>query len=492
MLRFIKSNWQIILILIVGLMLRLYKYDQLFMYNHDNDLASWIIKDIVVDKHFRLIGQETSTQGIFIGGLFYYLQIPFYMLTQRDPIGATLLGGVLGLFYILGVYYISLKVFGKRVALFAAAIYALSFVFVFNDREIVPTQPVIFWSFAFFWGLTEILKGHFRKGLMICAVLISLIWHLNFALILPVPLIFAAVLFSAKKPKISDMLLPFAILVVLSSPLLLFEYRHSFIQTKALFSSLTTDQQDILSGWDKIVRIFHLVSKNYYSVVLPSLSFPKFEQVMFFFIAIFVYLLTNLKKYRKIFTIIFLWFVIYFLFFSFYSKRVSEYYLSGIQFIPVILLSLVFERITLKKKYRNFGYLIFSVLIILNLHRFFTVPINKSGYLERKAVVAEIKRDAKERGYPCVSVSYITNPGYELGYRYLFWLEDMHVNKPNSNSPVYTIVFPLNEKLFPVNATFGALGLIYPEHSRYNKEAVMESCSGENSNLTDPMFGFTK
>jgi len=132
------------------------------------------------------------------------------------------------------------------------------------------------------------------------------------------------------------------------------------------------------------------------------------------------------------------------------------------------------------------------VLIILNLHRFFTVPINKSGYLERKAVVAEIKRDAKERGYPCVSVSYITNPGYELGYRYLFWLEDMHVNKPNSNSPVYTIVFPLNEKLFPVNATFGALGLIYPDYSRYNKEAVLESCSGENSNLTDPMFGFTK
>ena len=57
--KFIKSNWQIILIVVVGLFLRVYKYDQLFGYNHDNDLAGWIVKDIVVDKHLRLIGQET-------------------------------------------------------------------------------------------------------------------------------------------------------------------------------------------------------------------------------------------------------------------------------------------------------------------------------------------------------------------------------------------------------------------------------------------------
>ena len=96
------------------------------------------------------------------------------------------------------------------------------------------------------------------------------------------------------------------------------------------------------------------------------------------------------------------------------------------------------------------------------------------------------------KGYPCVAVSYITKPGYNLGYRYLFVLENMHVNNPESLSPVYTIVFPLDDTLFPVHKTFGAIGLIYPDYSRYNKEDVQKSCSGENSNLTDPMFGFTK
>ena len=66
----------------------------------------------------------------------------------------------------------------------------------------------------------------------------------------------------------------------------------------------------------------------------------------------------------------------------------------------------------------------------------------------------------------------------------------MHVNLPSSGSPVYTIVFPLKE-IFPVDKTFGAIGLIYPDYTRYTKENVEYSCSGENSNLTDPMFGFT-
>lgn len=462
------------------------------MYNHDNDLAGWVVKDIVIEKHLRLIGQETSTQGIFIGGLFYYLQVPFFILSRMDPVGVTLLGAILGGFYTLGVYQIFKNVFNKKVALIASALYSLSYIFVFNDREIVPTQPVIFWSIAFFWGLMEILMGNIKKGLIISAVLVSLIWHLNFALILPVPLILVSLVLSKKHIVFKDLVKPIAVVVILSLPLIIFELRHNFIQTNALISSLVTDQKDIMSGWDKVVRIFHLVSKNYYSLILPPLKFLKYEHIMFCFILLFGYLYKTKKEYRKMFGLLLLWFIIYFLFFSLYSKRVSEYYLSGIQFIPLILLALLFEKFLNLKKFRFWGYCLFVILIIVNLYRFFTIPINRSGYLEKKALVSEIKKDAIQNGYPCLSVSYITDPGYNLGYRYLFWLNGMHVNNSSSGSPVYTIVFPLNDTLFPANRSFGALGLIYPDYSRYTNESVGVSCMGDNSNLTDPMFGFTK
>jgi len=64
----------------------------------------------------------------------------------------------------------------------------------------------------------------------------------------------------------------------------------------------------------------------------------------------------------------------------------------------------------------------------------------------------------------------------------------MHVNNPESESPVYTIVFPLRDDI-EVQETHGHIGLIYPDFKRYNMEEVVESCAGENSNLTDPMWG---
>lgn len=122
---------------------------------------------------------------------------------------------------------------------------------------------------------------------------------------------------------------------------------------------------------------------------------------------------------------------------------------------------------------------------------FFTIPINRSGYKYKKALVKEIKADASSHGFECVSVSYITDPGLDKGYRYFFWLYGMHVNNPDSKSPVYTIVYPL-KPIFKVDKTFGSIGLIYPDYWRYSDDQVKISCLGEDSNLTDPMQGFTK
>lgn len=489
--KFIKSNWQIILIVFLGLILRIYHNGELFSYNHDNDLAGWVVKDILVNKHLRLIGQETSTQGIFIGGLFYYLQIPFYLLFRMDPIGATYLGMLLGAFYIVGIYLILKNVFSKNIGLIGSLVYSVFFVFIFNDREIVPTQPVIFWSFVYFWALADIIKGNVKRGLLVNGILFALIWHLNFALLISSPLLLIALWFSRKKFKISYLFLTIAEFSVISIPLIYFEIRHSFVQSKAFIASLTTNQHDIVKGYDKVVQVYHLISKNYYSIFLPSLNFPKYEQLMFLVIILFLYLFFKLKKYRKIFILMLVWFLLYFSFFSAYSKIVSEYYLSGIQFIPVILLSLFIDSLISKKKFASYGLLILVILVFENIYRFFTIPVNRSGYVERKAIVDQINVDAQLHGYPCIAISYITDPGYDLGYRYFFWLDKIHVNKPSSGSPVYTIVFPLNDRLFPADKTFGALGLIYPDYSRYTKDTVAKSCSGENSNLTDPMFGFT-
>ena len=63
----------IIFILLLGLFFRLYNLEIFYPWGHDQDLFAWIAKDIIIDDHLRLIGQETSIIGVFIGPIFYYL-----------------------------------------------------------------------------------------------------------------------------------------------------------------------------------------------------------------------------------------------------------------------------------------------------------------------------------------------------------------------------------------------------------------------------------
>ena len=487
----LRRNCLILIILILGLFLRLYKAQELFLYGHDHDLAGWFVRDVVENMHFRLIGQETSTQGIFIGPVYYYLLVPFYLLSGMDPIGGVILVTFLGLISIWSVYWIFSKIFDKNTGLIGAFIYATSFYLVFNDREVVPTMPVILWTLWLLYAIHLLLKRNIGRGLILSGILIGLIWNLNFALILTVPLLVVALLLQGKKFD-KFVIIPGALtLLGTLLPLLLFEVKHGFIQTKAFFVALTTPQRDIFSGSEKLQRVIHLASKNISGFLWGDVGI-NYTWAAITILLIFLFL-TIKKIIKREWIILFsLWIITYVVFFSLYSKAVSEYYLNGITVIWITLLSLFLSYLFSLKKYKILGIICLSIFLISNVYRILSVHVNKSGYVYRKELVKEIKADARLHSYPCVAVSYITNPGYDLGYRYFFYLENMHVNKPNSGSPVYTIVFPLNENLFPAGKTFGALGLIYPDYGKYDGCQVTISCSGANSNLTDPMFGFTK
>ncbi|MEK7188497.1 MAG: hypothetical protein AAB685_01435 [Patescibacteria group bacterium] len=187
----------------------------------------------------------------------------------------------------------------------------------------------------------------------------------------------------------------------------------------------------------------------------------------------------------------FLWQVLYILFFTINSINISEYYLDGMNVVWIGVLALGINYLFKERNLKYLGYGLLGLFIFLNLWSFFKKDINKSGYVERKAIVSYIDQDAKAHEYPCVSISYITSPGNNLGYRYFFWLKGMHVNQPKSGSPVYSIVFP-HDLVNRIDKSFGALGLVLPDYERYNEKEVLYSCSGQNSNLTDPMFGFVK
>lgn len=494
------NNKLLIFLLLGAFFLRMYNFQELFYYSHDNDLAGWFIKDILVNHHPRLIGQETSTKGIFIGPLFYYLQIPFYLLTGLDPIGGTILVALLGTFTVWSIYFVFSKIWDRTTGYVGSFIYAVSFYTILVDREVVPTMPVMLWTVWFLYSLWLLLKDRQKHAFPLLGILLGLIWHLNFALVLVLPLILVAFLLKGKR-QIADQVrndrvfdvksfcIGIIFCFILSIPLIAFEFRHGFQQTHSLITSLTTDQQDVVEGSDKWIRTFHLASKDVAGIVWGSLFPIPFEYIHVFILILFLFLTWRKYITGKLAIVFGLWILLFHAFFSLYSKILSEYYLNGMIIVYIAILAIAIAHLIQSKRYRYIGFILLVVFAIINMYRFFSIPINKNGYLYRKAVIAEIKRDSTEKGFPCASISYITAPGDNLGYRYFIWRSEL-TTKPISNEvPVYTIVFPLKQ-IFKEDRSFGAIGLIYPEYSKYNSDSVKESCEGEDWNLVEPMFGF--
>ena len=464
--------WPLIIVVLLGLFLRAYQPLERFIYAHDSDLASWMIKDMLVDGHLRLIGQQTSESGIFIGPLFYYLLTPFYLLNNFDPAFSLLYSWIIGILSIFSLYYVVIKIHGKKPALISALIYAVSFAIVYTEREVVPTTPVMLWTIWAYYAIN-------RQKIYLIAVLLALVWHINLALVLLAPIFLISVF---RKLNFTNIIKSIIIFLLISTPLIFFEFRHNFQQSKALIGSLTSAESKSSPNY---LHTLTYASKNLNKIFYYENHWPQFILLIILILA--AGLLTVTKKVSNYFFILVVfWQLLFIMFFSLHTINLSEYYLNGMNIIWIIIAGLLLSHLP--------SLILLPLILVFmysNIELLLIQQVNKVGYIQKKLLVSFIKSDAQENNYPCVSVSYMTNPGYELGYRYFFYLSGLHVNQPKSGSPVYTIVFP-HSRANKIDESFGALGLIKPDYSKYTEKEVKLTCAGQNSNLTDPMFGFTK
>jgi len=465
--------------------MRLYQPLERFQYNHDTDLSSWIVKDMLIDGHPRLIGQLTSSPGIFIGPYFYYSLIPFYLASRMDPAGVMGFSLIISIAALFSVTWVFNKLWGYRVSIIGLLIYATSFNISQTEREIVPTAPVFLWTVWFLYAAHGLWRGR-KSSLLILATLGGLVWNIHLALGLLFPLVFIIWWKQRSKFTTSDFLLPILVFITLSLPLFVFETRHNFVQVRSFINSFSSRAQVTRSYTQKIAQVWLYSARN-----ANNIFWDKPGGVSIHLLPTILLLGFVIHFSRRFFTPRLLFFIsgwlgLTFVFFVLHPINLSEYYLNGLNIVWIAIAALSLARLNHK-----IAWAIIAIFVIHNIYRLISSPVNRSGYVYRQTIVQAIRNDAIARNFPCVAVSYIVTPGNDLGYRYLFWLAGQKLAPPSSLAPVYTIVFP-HSLVGRLDRTFGALGLIWPEYSRYTPQSIVESCSGADSNLTDPMFGFTK
>lgn len=490
-----KRSQLIILILIValGLFFRTYKLVERADFGHDADLYSWIVKDIVLNGHPRLVGQETSAPGIFIGSLFYYILVPFFLSLQMDPVAAHIPITIFGILTVISYYFVFSKLFNNKIGFIASFLYAvLLSSAVWFDRRLAPSTPTNLWTIWYFYTVIMLSRGNYSI-LPILGVLIGLIWHIHIALLPALSAVPTAIIFARKSPNLSHLIKFASALFITSLPLIIFELKHGFRQTSNLLQNFLSPHEGA-AGWYKFQIVLEMIDKNINNLFFAPQSFEIINNIIFLLLILssaFWLIKKKLILSKEVITL-FTWILGVVIFFSVSSSPISEYYFYNIEVIFLTIVSLWLYYLFKSSFYGKIFIIgLLAVLLLKNAYSLITDKPYHKGYIEKRGVVDYIISDAKGKNFPCFSINYITSPGENVGFRYFFFLKNAHIAVPGRGSPVYSIVIPDEYALNEVKIKFGHIGVIPPKEIP-SKDLMIDACSGQNTNLTDPMFGYVE
>lgn len=481
-----KKHQYFIFIIGLALFFRLYNIEKYFAFAHDQDLYSWIAKDIITRDPLRLVGQITSVDGVFIGPFYYYLMALFYFLFRMNPLSAIIPTVGIGIVTVLSFYWILKEFYGRKVGLAAAFIYAASYGAANFDRWSVPTQPTILWSIWFFYVVVKALKGD-KRIIPLYGLLIGLTWHIHIALapilILP-PIAWFWGKNSIKKISRKEVLLFLLLLLLTTLPFWIFELKTDFSQIKSV---LTASKRDIdeARGYYRLVKTLDLSAREILCMIFGGLGKVDYRLVWLVSIVGGVYLTIKGSLKKKEAGLMSLW-IFLVLAAQFISKRgISEYYFANITPLFVILLAMVLERVWKYKKL--WGAALAIVFLGINLNWALTRTDSGGSYYYRNRLMNFIKEDYEKNRYPCASVNYIADFGSGVGFRYLFWYKGIRLVKAYPSVPAYNIVVPWTRSGGEVDAVYGDFGVIMPEKKDYAFDLDCQSKEME----PDPLLGFT-
>lgn len=226
----------LLLIIFLGAFLRFYRIEELGTFRADQAIELSGARDILSGK-LTLIGIKTSNSEVRNGAVMYYLLAPFVWLFKGDPVAGGVLQSLLSLGTVGVVFYIIKKYIGPKEALFGAFLTATSSLLVLYSRQtLLAFYPLFFNSVVFLISMSILKK--FRTLLVLTlGIFLGITIQIHYSAI---ALILASwllpLVFIKKSLWLKYYFYLFFGLLLGLLPMIFFELRHQFFNTKMLFT----------------------------------------------------------------------------------------------------------------------------------------------------------------------------------------------------------------------------------------------------------------
>lgn len=224
-----------LLILFLATALRFYRLEPYMQFLGDEGRDVLVVKQMIVDHKWTLLGPTASVGGFYTGPIYYYFMIPFLWLWGLDPVGPAVMAVLFGLATVALIFLFCREIFGEKVALLAAFLTAISPKMVDISRFSWNPNPVPFFVLIMFYAFTLFVHRSRAIFALIAGISLGILLQLHYINLILVPIAGVAFLFLVpRKLWLRGGPVFAAGLLTGLSLFLLFEARHSFPNTKSV------------------------------------------------------------------------------------------------------------------------------------------------------------------------------------------------------------------------------------------------------------------
>ncbi|MDO8638566.1 MAG: glycosyltransferase [Candidatus Daviesbacteria bacterium] len=451
-----KEFLAILIILSLASFLRFYKIDQYMTFLGDEGRDALVIKKILVEHDFPLLGPPTSIGNIYLGPLYYYMMAIPMALFWLNPIAAAYQVAIIGVLTVLLVYFLAKEWFGNQAAIVSSLLYAISPVNIIYSRSSWNPNPAPFFALLTIFSLYKMNQTGNFLWLILTGIAAAFVVQMHYLALVLIPIVgvlwFHQIWYSkSKKIKlkypVKGTILGLLIFLFLMSPLVIFDFKYNFLNSKAITVFFTNRESTVnLNPLNSLSRTVPIYKDN---LVGRYLAVGNSYLSLLLSILILIPLVYFLKErwQKKVlywpYLALGVWLFVSLIGLALYKQNIYDHYLGFLNPVPYLLLGAFTSLVLmLENQWSNVLKLVTLLLILLvtilnfQINPTFTTPQNQ---LQRTKDVSRYiigRADGKPFNFALLSKN-----NYDAAYQ--FYL-DLYGYKPKQ------IPFEITDQLFVV------------------------------------------
>lgn len=429
-----KEFWILVFILAIAAFCRLYKIDQYMTFLGDEGRDVIIVRRIFTEAHPPLIGPGTSVGSMYLGPLYYYMMAPALILAKFSPVGPAVQVAILGVITVAFIWWIGREWFPtfkglpfKGVysinlgALISAGLYAISPTVIIFSRSSWNPNIMPFFALLSIYSIWRVWKLKDFKWMVVLGIAYAFVFQSHYLgiLLFPSLLIFW---YLAKVPKRFTRHAIF-IFAILMSPLLIFDIRHNFINTKAFYTLISSHDGTVSFSIRQFLLKIPVLFNQIITTLLAGRNVLLGEvlSLIMFVGGIYIVFKKKIGKLNPNYYLLFLSFGFGLIGFGIYKLPIYDHYFGFLFPVPFLIIGAIGNNIQKNKNLlaKILFYTFCLGLVVVNL---LNNPLRyvPNRQLQRSQNVSKFVLE-QASGKP-FDLAVLAERNYEDGYRYFLEL----------------------------------------------------------------------